>query len=153
VNELRAALSEAGAAVVIPDDVWTELWSKFLFVVPFGVLGTAADAPIGALRANPGTRQLLKEAMREIEAVGRARGVILPPDIVETTMVFVDGLADGGTSSLQRDIHAGHSSELDAWSGAVVRLGLRVGVATPVHRVIHDVVSLLAHQRKLRPNR
>lgn len=153
VDRLRAALGEAGAAVVIPDDIWTELWSKFLFVVPFGALGTAADAPIGALRSNPGTRQLLQEAMREIEAVAQARGVVLPPDIVETTMVFVDGLADGGTSSLQRDIHAGHPSELDAWSGAVVRLGTQIGVATPVHRVIHDVVSLLADQRKLRLDR
>ncbi|MGH8827730.1 MAG: ketopantoate reductase family protein [Jiangellaceae bacterium] len=80
-------------------------------------------------------------------------GVVLPPDIVETTMVFVDGLSDGGTSSLQRDIHAGHPSELEAWSGAVVRLGTHVGVATPVHRVIHDVVRLLADQRKLRPDR
>jgi 2-dehydropantoate 2-reductase len=42
-----------------------------------------------------------------------------------------------GTSSLQRDIAAGKPSELDAWTGAVVRFGEKVGIATPVHAFIY----------------
>jgi 2-dehydropantoate 2-reductase len=53
-------------------------------------------------------------------------------------MAFVDTLPAEGTASLQRDIAEGRRSELDWWSGAVVRLGRKAGVATPVHAFIYD---------------
>lgn len=144
VTAFRTALKDAGAAVVVPEDVWGELWAKFLFVVPFGTLGAAADATIGELRRDPHTRRLLEEGMREIEAVATATGVRLPDDVVEATMTFVDRQPEGATSSLQRDLLSRSRSELDAWTGAVARLGLDAGVDTPVHRVLHGVLSLVA---------
>jgi 2-dehydropantoate 2-reductase len=52
------------------------------------------------------------------------------------------------TSSLQRDIAAGKRSELDAWAGAVVRLGEEVGVATLLHAFLH--ASLLPMELRAR---
>lgn len=34
---------------------------------------------------------------------------------------------------MQRDVMEGRPSELEAWNGAVCRLGARAGVDTPVH--------------------
>lgn len=144
VEALRAVLAEAGASVEVPDDIWAELWAKFLFVVPFGTLGSAADATIGELRTDPRTRRLLEEAMREVDAVAHATGVRLPGDVVEATMAFVDQQPDAATSSLQRDLLSGRRSELEAWTRAVPRLGAAAGVETPVHRVLSGVLSLVA---------
>jgi 2-dehydropantoate 2-reductase len=144
VAAFRSALKDAGAIVVVPAEIWAELWAKFLFVVPFGTLGAAADATIGELRRDPHTRRLLEEGMREIQAVATATGVRLPEDVVETTMAFVDQQPERATSSLQRDLLSRSPSELDAWTGAVARLGLTAGVDTPVHRVLHGVLSLMA---------
>jgi 2-dehydropantoate 2-reductase len=148
VERLRAALAEAGAAVDVPENVWTELWAKFLFVVPFGGLGAVTDAPIGVLRSEPGTRRLLEAGMREIRDVGQAMGIKLPADIVETTMAFVDQQPAEGRSSLQRDLLAGRPSELDAWNGAVARLGAKAAIATPVHSLLTDVLTVLATTRR-----
>lgn len=144
VERLRAALAGAGVEATVPDDIWAELWAKFLFVVPFGGLGTVADAPFGVLRTRPGTRRLLTEGMTEIEQVARALGVRLPDDIVARTLAFVDQQPAAGTSSLHRDIRAGRPSELDAWNGSVVRLGERAGTPTPVNRYLYEVASVLA---------
>ncbi|HEX2189961.1 MAG TPA: 2-dehydropantoate 2-reductase [Longimicrobiaceae bacterium] len=137
VRRLRDAFAGAGVPVETPDDVQAALWRKFLFVVPMGGIGAVARAPVGVLRSMPGTRRLLEEAMREILAVARARGVALPADGVEETMAFVDAQPAAGTSSLQRDLAAGRRSELDAWVGAVVRFGEQAGVDVPVHRFVH----------------
>jgi 2-dehydropantoate 2-reductase len=72
----------------------------------------------------------------------------LPDDIVVRTMAFVDTLPSDGTASLQRDIADGRRSELDAWSGAVVRLGREAGVATPTHAFIYG--SLLPSELRAR---
>jgi 2-dehydropantoate 2-reductase len=75
--------------------------------------------------------------LREVLAVARAHGVALPDDVVEETLAFADTVPAEGTASMQRDIIAGRPSELEAQSGAVVRLGWAKGVATPVHESLY----------------
>jgi len=100
-------------------------------------------APIGVLRSRPETRDQLERAMHEVLAVARAHGVALPDDAVEETLAFTDTVPAEGTASMQRDILAGRPSELEAQSGAVVRLGREKGVATPVHEELHRVLAPL----------
>ena len=141
VGQLRDALPAAGIAVEAPADIWVELWAKFLLIVPFGGLGAATDAPVGELRSRPGTRQLLADAMTEVATLARARGIALPDGIVDTTLGFVDRQPEGATSSLHRDLRAGRPSELDAWTGAVVRLAAESGTPAPVNRVLYEVLA------------
>ena len=101
----------------VPEDIWAELWSKMLFVVPFGSLGAALDATIGELRTEPSSRLLLEAAMREVEALARARGIRLPDSVVAGTMAYVDDQPADGTTTLQRDLLEDRPSELDAWTG------------------------------------
>jgi 2-dehydropantoate 2-reductase len=147
-ERLRAALARAGVTAEVPPDIHVALWEKFLFVVPLGGLGSVARAPIGVLRRMPETRRMLEQGMREIEALARARGIALQGDVIARTMAFVDRLSPDGTTSLSRDIMDGRPSELDAWCGAVVRLGREAGVATPLHDVYYH--SLLPLERRAR---
>jgi 2-dehydropantoate 2-reductase len=142
-ERLRQAFVRAGVRVEIPPDIQAALWDKFLFVVSLGGVGAVTRAPIGVMRSVPETRQILEQAMREIFNVARARGITLPQDIIGKTMAFVDSLPPIGTTSLQRDIIEGKPSELDAWNGAVVRLGQEVRVITPLHSFIyHSLLPL-----------
>ena len=137
---LLAAFERAGIETEVRGDIEAALWEKLLFVVPVGGVGAATRMPIGVVRELPETRELLERAMREIFALARARGVALREDLVERSLGFVDSLAPAATSSLQRDLAAGRRSELEAWLGAVVRLGRESGVATPIHDVLYRVL-------------
>jgi 2-dehydropantoate 2-reductase len=94
------------------------------------------------------TRKLIERGMEEIFHVARARKIPLSDDIVPRSMAFMDAVTPSGTSSLQRDIANGKPSELDAWTGAVVRFGEEVGVATPLHAVLY--ASLLPLEMRAR---
>ncbi|MGH7629327.1 MAG: ketopantoate reductase family protein, partial [Gemmatimonadales bacterium] len=150
VERLRAAFRRAGLEVETPPDIQAAIWAKFLFVASAGGVGAVARMPIGVLRRVPETRRLLQGAMAEIAALARARSVRLPDDIVTRTMAFADTLPADGTASLQRDIAEGRRSELESWSGAVVRLGREGGVPTPIHAFIYDsLLPLELHARGL----
>ncbi|HEX4825003.1 MAG TPA: 2-dehydropantoate 2-reductase [Candidatus Polarisedimenticolaceae bacterium] len=136
-RRLRQAFRDAGISAEIPKDIHVALWQKFLFVVPVGGVGAFADADLGTMRGSPELWAMLEGAMREIFELGRARGVALPDDAVASALAFVSGLSPSGTSSLQRDIAAGRPSELDDWTGAVVRIGDALGIETPVHDRIY----------------
>ena len=72
----------------------------------------------------------------------------LPPDLVATTLAYIDTMPADGTASMQRDVIHGRPSELEAQVGAVVRLGDRAGVPVPLHRTIY--AALLPLERKAR---
>ena len=139
-EQLRQAFERAGVKVEVPSDIHVALWEKLLFVVSFGGVGAVTRAPIGVIRTLPETRWQLEQCMREIFAVAHARQIALSDGIIEKSMMFIDSLAPSGTTSLQRDIAEGKPSELEAWNGAVVRLGLGVGVATPLHEFIYHTL-------------
>jgi len=147
-EQLRKAFERAGVKVEVPSDIQGALWEKFLFVVSFGGVGAVTRAPIGVIRTLPETRRLLEQCVREIFEVARARQIALSDGIVEKTMMFLDSLAPSGTTSLQRDIADGKPSELDAWNGAVVRLGQEAGITPPLHAFIYN--SLLPLELRAR---
>jgi len=130
---LADAFVRAGVEARVRDDIRPALWEKFLFIAAVGTVGAASDRTLGELRAEAETRALLERAMQEVAALARASGVELAPDVVARNLAFVDRLPAESTASMQRDIRAARPSELEAQTGAVVRLGRELGVATPVH--------------------
>ena len=147
LERIVQAFQDAGVDATVADDVWAELWTKLLVVEPFGVLGAALDGPLGVLRTQH--RDLLGDAMTEVATLAAARGVALPDDLVDRSLVFLDQQPEGATSSLQRDVLADRPSELDAWTGAVVRLAYDTGgVPVPVHRTLLAVL-VARHPRAL----
>ncbi len=149
VDQLLAAFKKAqGLTVEVPADIVAALWAKFAFIAPFSGVGAVTRVPAGVLRAVPETRAMLEGALREVEAVARARGVNVPADVVQRVLAQVDGLPEGGTASMQRDIMEGRPSELEAQNGSVVRMGRASGVPTPVNQFLY--AALLPQEKKAR---
>lgn len=141
-TELAAAFNRADIRSRHLPDVWVDVWAKAMFVTTFGALGAAAGKPLGYLRTE--LRGSLVALMSEVEAVARGHQVLLPEQVVSETMAFADDMAATSTSSMQRDYAAGEPSELDAQVGAIRRMGVAVGVATPLHDLIHGVLTARA---------
>ncbi|MEV5431655.1 2-dehydropantoate 2-reductase [Streptomyces sp. NPDC052701] len=143
VKRLREALRDASVAAPEPSDIWADLWAKFLLVVPIGSLGAATGgATVGELRSRAGIRKMLIAGMREMYETGVELGIALPDDAVDTATALMDRQPPDVTSSLQRDILAGRPSELEAWTGAAVRLAGRAGRAAPVHDMLYELLAL-----------
>ena len=138
---LRTALDACvGVAASIPDDIAVALWDKFLFIAPFSAVGAAARKPAGAWRHLPETRALLKAAMNEVVDLANARGVALPREAVDRTLAFSDKLPADATASMQRDLLDGRPSELEAQTGAIVRLAREAGVAVPANSFLYAIL-------------
>jgi 2-dehydropantoate 2-reductase len=138
----------AGIDAGVTPDIRSALWLKLLMVSSWAGLGALARSPIGVMRAMEQTRRLVERSTEEGIAVGRARGHDIPGDFKHQLWAFYDSLPADATASMQRDIMQGQPSELDAWNGAVVRFGDRLGVDTPVHTFTYH--TLLPMERRAR---
>jgi 2-dehydropantoate 2-reductase len=149
VEALHAALDACkGVAATISADIKTALWDKFLFIAPFSAVGAVTRSPAGVWRQVPETRALLTAAMGEVVALARSRGVILPEGAIEKTLGFTDRLPEDATASMQRDLLDGKPSELEAQTGAIVRLAAQAGVPVPANAFLY--AALLPSERRVR---
>ncbi len=150
VEALAAAFAPAqGVQARISDDIEAAIWEKFLFIAPFSGVGALTGLPAGPLRSDPAIREMLRQAMEEVVALARSRGVQVREGAVERTMAFADALPETATASMQRDILEGKPSELEAQTGAIVRLARAAGLPVPVNQGIYQ--SLLPKERAARP--
>jgi 2-dehydropantoate 2-reductase len=148
LERLRRALQRSGVSAEIPPDITAALWAKFLFVASWGGVGAITRAPIGVIRSVSQTRRMLEGSMQEIYEVADALNVNLAPDAVSAAMGFIDTLPPNGTTSMQRDIIENRPSEIESWTGAVVRFGRDAGVPAPINEFTYN--SLLPLERKAR---
>jgi len=143
VKQIRDLLAGSGveARALPAPEVEGALWEKFLFIASIGGVCCLARQPMGVVLNTPETRELYVEALQEVEAVGRARGIALDPDIVARTLQLAASFAPATRPSLLTDLEAGRRLELEAMSGTVVRYGQQARLRTPIHQVIYAALK------------
>ncbi len=135
------ACRHAGIDVELSPDIERATWEKFVFLVAMSGATSTIRLPIGPIRQNARTRALLVDLMREVVAVGRARGVKLSEDFPEARMAACDALPPEMTSSMHNDLKQGNRLEVAWLSGGVVELGKSLGIATPLNRAVSDILA------------
>lgn len=144
LTRFAEACAKAGIAHELTPRIGLALWEKFVFLASLSGSTSLARSSIGPIRENPRTRNFLQDLLQEAAQVGRAEGVPLPTDFAQNRLAFADTLPPTMTSSMHHDLQRGNKLELPWLSGDVVERGHRLGVATPCHRAVLDILSLYA---------
>lgn len=131
----------AGIDASVSDDIEAALWVKFVMLASFAAVTCLVRQPAEAIRDDADIRATYVAALREVEAVARAKRVNLPDGVVERTTGFLDGMPDGMKSSMLVDLEQGRRLELEHLSGAVVRFARELGVAVPVHQTAYAALK------------
>jgi 2-dehydropantoate 2-reductase len=144
LTRFAQACAAAGITHELTPRIALALWEKFVFLSSLAAATSLARQPIGPIRYQPRARSFLHDLIDEAVQVGRAEGVPLPPEYAESRLAFADTLPATMTSSMHHDLQRGNRLELPWLSGDVVERGRRLGVATPCHRAVVDMLSLYA---------
>ena len=141
--DIRKVFRDAGIETEISLDPLQVLWEKFIILSALAGITSAAQTRPKELLKYPDARTMFCNAMEESLAVGLAKGINLPDNLVQDSLKYIESLPDF-QNSMQGDYEAGRATELEALSGAVIRLGKQIGVKTPVHEFLYSV--LLPHK-------
>ncbi|HEY4097856.1 MAG TPA: 2-dehydropantoate 2-reductase [Baekduia sp.] len=134
---LAAALERADVEVLRGGSASQVVWAKLSRLAALALATSAADAPLGEVRAEA------EAVVPELVAVAAAEGADIDPDQI---VAELRGLPDAATSSLRGDVSAGRPDhELDAIGGAVLRAARRHGLAAPqTERLVARVAARTA---------
>ena len=145
-GDIAALFTAANVPVKISADIDVELWIKLVMNCSYNAVCALTGAPYGVMVANPEVRAVMIEAVNEVVALAKAKGIRLPADIADTAIRLADVMPQTMSSTAQ-DIAKGRPTEIDHLNGYVVREGVRLGVPTPVNTTLHALTKLLEIRR------
>lgn len=128
LTNLQATLSRAGIPAEIGPSEAQIMWAKLVRLNALALTTSATDRPLGFIRADPTWRKALEDCVREAAAIANADGATIDP---AAPLAELEDAHAELRSSMQRDIAAGRTPELDSIAGAVIRAGARHRVPCP----------------------
>jgi 2-dehydropantoate 2-reductase len=134
------ACAPAGFKATLSDNIEIDIWTKFVRLSVFSGMTAVTRCSIGPIVRDPDLMLMLLAALREARAVAVANGVAVPESITASVQEAYGRMAPEAKSSMLHDLERGRRLELPWLSGAVARLGIEAGVATPIHSFIATVL-------------
>jgi 2-dehydropantoate 2-reductase len=155
-GELDGRASQRGAAflglcqaakfeAVNSNTILTALWEKFVTLATNSSVISLTRLPFGKLRDDPEVFALFEKAIGEVAAVGRARGIALPPDTEGKALQATRSFPAEMLPSMAVDLMRGNRLELPWLAGKVVGLGRELGVPTPTFDVMYRALKPYAN--------
>lgn len=130
-------LKEAGIAAEYRPDIETAMWEKYLFIEPIGSTTSYTHLTFGGVCADPEAWTLVEGLLTELEGVAAALNVALPGDIHEVTLGKYRGFPGETKTSMQVDFEKGRQTEIETFTGYVVRTAQKLGLAVPLHEKVY----------------
>ena len=138
IQRLKTVFEKAGITNFNPENIQLEIWKKFLFITTISGLGGLTRVSIDKIRESEYLYDLLLKTAQEIKLIANAKGILLAEEHLEKAFEIIQNQPPGTTASTQRDIMAGRPSELENFNGFIVKEAEKLGIATPVNKMIYE---------------
>lgn len=138
LEEIKQDFDASGIDGVLSENIRRDALEKFSYVSPIGAAGLYYHATAADFQREGEEREAFKTMIREITALAEAMGVPFERDMVEVNLKILSTLASEATTSMQRDVMDGKSSEIDGLVYEVVCMGERYHVPVPMYEKVAE---------------
>ena len=143
LHALAALFTRADIPFTHAADIRHEQTWKWMLNCAVNQLCAVMRMPYGALKHYAPLRELAGAVCRETAAVAASLGVRLDEADIQRFFDTVDAFSDTGQPSMLQDVLAHRPTEVQLFSGAVVALGERAGIPTPLARMLQAQLHTL----------
>lgn len=143
VRAVMEVFDRCGIRYRVEKDMLHAKWYKYMANVGENMTCAVLGVPFGEFRTNPEANWLREAAMREVQAIARKKGI----DITEEEFIrqgdTVKHLRAENKPSTLQDLEKGRKTEIDLFSGNIVKMGKELGIPTPVNEVYYHAIKAL----------
>jgi 2-dehydropantoate 2-reductase len=140
LDQLQSIFEKAKIESYLVDNIEETVWEKFIFISALASSTSYLNQNIGEILNNKKSKAVYVELLNEIEAVAKAKGLQLPGDIIDQTILKLEKSPKEATSSMHRDLTTGNKTEVISLTQFVVNEGLKHGVKTPLYEKIANAL-------------
>ncbi|MCR6110177.1 ketopantoate reductase family protein [Bacillus sp. A301a_S52] len=137
-EELAEIFSGTKASFRISDQIEQDMWHKYLFITVLSGITSLMRSAIGPIRDTLEGRTYIQQLFEEVRHTMTEKGAPLANGIVEKQMRLIDNADFSMKSSMLRDIEKKQPIEADHLQGYLLLLAERLGIETPLLRLIYQ---------------
>ena len=143
IKRIAETFNKAKIETQITQNIWGVLWDKLIINVGINALTAILRVRNGELIKIPEIRDIMIEAVKEAVNVAKALNIKLEiEDHVRKVIEVAEATANNKSSMLQ-DIEKGKRTEIDYINGAIVKLGKKLKIKTPVNKTLTAIVKAI----------
>lgn len=141
VQAIKELFSDTGLHFRATEYIREEMWSKYRLNICNNLPQAILGAGVGCYSDSAHMKAISDGLRQEVEAVAAAKGI----DMSKVNLSSTRGSAVPPTArySTLQDIDAGRHTEIDMFSGALVRMGKELGVPTPYNEYTYHMIKAL----------
>lgn len=127
-----------------------EMWSKFRLNVCNNLPQAILGAGVGCYRDSVHMKAISDGLKGELEAIAHAKGIDLSK--TEASSGRGSAVPPSARYSTLQDLDAGRHTEIDMFSGALIRMGKELGIPTPYNEYTYHMIKALEEKNDGRFN-
>lgn len=141
VKAVDDIFENTGLHWIITDDIQAEIWGKFKLNVcnnlPQAILGVG----VGCYEDSEHMAAIREGLRAEVEAVAKAKGIDL--STINAKSGRGSAVKASARYSTLQDIDSGRHTEIDMFSGVMMRMGKELGIPTPYNEYTYHMIKAL----------
>lgn len=138
LDAVEDLFKRTGLPYSLESDIKHRLWSKFMLNVGVNQVVMIYEGTYGTIHRPGEARDMMVAAMEEARILANKEGIKITEKDLQAYVDLVDTLDPKGMPSMRQDGIAGRKTEVELFSGTILKLGAKHKVPTPVNQKIYD---------------
>ncbi|NLA86075.1 MAG: ketopantoate reductase family protein [Clostridiales bacterium] len=143
VKAVKALFDACRIPYDIDRDMIKGMWFKFMCNIGENMTCALLGVPFGAFHMSEHANEIRRKAMWEVVKIANRLGIDLGQAEIDRQEHTIKGLPFLNKPSTLQDIENKRPTEVGMFSGKVVALGEKLGIETPVNRLLYNGIRIL----------
>jgi 2-dehydropantoate 2-reductase len=141
VQLVKNIFDSSGIRNTVPDDIQREIWNKFMINIGTNQISAVTGADYPHLKNIPEQFGLMRQAMLETVRVAQAYGIHLCESDIDTYCDCLNDNQKGLKTSTLQDVENHRRTEIDYFSGTLIKYAEAKNIEVPVNRVLYALIK------------
>ena len=141
VQAIEDLFADTGLHYRATEYIKEEMWCKFRLNVSNNLPQAVLGAGVGCYRDSMHMKEISNKLREELEAIAAAKGIDIRK--ADDSSSHGSAVPPSARYSTLQDLDAGRHTEIDMFSGALIRMGKELGIPTPYNEYTYHIIKAL----------
>ena len=141
VQAIEDLFADTGLHYRTTEYIKEEMWCKFRLNVGSNLPQAVLGAGVGCYRDSMHMKEISNKLREELEAIAAAKGLDIRK--ADDSSSHGSAVPPSARYSTLQDLDAGRHTEIDMFSGALIRMGQELGIPTPYNEYTYHIIKAL----------
>jgi 2-dehydropantoate 2-reductase len=140
-NHIENILKKANIDAQYRTDIENIVWEKYVLISAFATATTFLGKTMRGIIDSQKGKKLLDDLLTEVLRVSEAKQIELPKNIRKEIIAKVSAFPPEMKTSMQMDFEKGNRTEIETFTGYIIREAGRYGLSAPTYERIYGALK------------